>query len=71
MTESCIERFVGNMFLFLFAGHETTAHSVAFTLGLLAIYPEEQRKVVEQIQELQKESHGIVRGSCRNLSIKT
>ncbi|CAE6415228.1 unnamed protein product [Rhizoctonia solani] len=51
------EELIGNMFLFLFAGHETTAHSVAFTLGLLAIYPEEQRKAVEQIQELQRESH--------------
>ncbi|KAG8682517.1 hypothetical protein FRC11_014771 [Ceratobasidium sp. 423] len=51
------EELIGNVFLFLFAGHETTAHSIAFTLGLLAIYPEEQRKVVEQIQELQKGSH--------------
>ncbi|KAG8687554.1 hypothetical protein FRC11_006996 [Ceratobasidium sp. 423] len=50
------EELIGNVFLFLFAGHETTAHTLAFTLGLLAIYPEEQRKVVEQIQELQKES---------------
>ncbi|CUA72779.1 hypothetical protein RSOLAG22IIIB_05039 [Rhizoctonia solani] len=51
------EELIGNMFLFLFAGHETTAHSVAFTLGLLALYPEEQRKVVEQIQELQQDNH--------------
>lgn len=51
------------MFLFLFAGHETTAHSVAFTLGLLALYPEEQRKVVDQIQELQQEKHDFVRDS--------
>ncbi|KDN42030.1 hypothetical protein RSAG8_07075, partial [Rhizoctonia solani AG-8 WAC10335] len=63
------EELVGNMFLFLFAGHETTAHSTAFTLGLLAIYPEEQRKVVEQIQELQQEGHEFVRGSCVNQSI--
>ncbi|CAE7112614.1 unnamed protein product [Rhizoctonia solani] len=47
---------IGNMFLFLFAGHETTAHSLGFALGLLAIYPEEQRKVVEQIQELQRDN---------------
>ncbi|KAH7337404.1 cytochrome P450 [Rhizoctonia solani] len=50
------EELIGNVFLFLFAGHETTANSLAFTLGLLALYPEEQRKVVEQIKELQKES---------------
>ncbi|CAE6518284.1 unnamed protein product [Rhizoctonia solani] len=51
------EELIGNVFLFLFAGHETTAHSLAFTLGLLAIYPKEQRKVIEQIQELQPENH--------------
>ncbi|CAE6436169.1 unnamed protein product [Rhizoctonia solani] len=49
------EELLGNVFLFLFAGHETTAHSLGFVLGLLAIYPEEQRKVIEEIQELQKE----------------
>ncbi|CAE6419703.1 unnamed protein product [Rhizoctonia solani] len=50
------DELLGNVFLFLFAGHETTANSLAFTLGLLAIYPTEQQKVIEQIQELQKES---------------
>lgn len=47
------EELIGNVFLFLFAGHETTAHSLAFALGLLAIYPNEQRKLVQQIQDLQ------------------
>ncbi|CCO34056.1 Cytochrome P450 3A13 [Rhizoctonia solani AG-1 IB] len=49
------EELLGNVFLFLFAGYETTAHSLCFALGLLAIHPEEQRKVFEQIQELQKD----------------
>lgn len=35
------EELIGNVFLFLFAGHETTAHTLAFALGLLAIYPDE------------------------------
>ncbi|KAF8688416.1 cytochrome P450, partial [Rhizoctonia solani] len=49
------EELLGNVFLFLFAGHETTAHSLAFTLALLSVYPEEQRKVIEEIERLQKE----------------
>ncbi|CCO34055.1 Cytochrome P450 3A31 [Rhizoctonia solani AG-1 IB] len=49
------EELLGNVFLFLFGGYETTAHSLCFALGLLATHPEEQRKVFEQIQELQKD----------------
>lgn len=48
------------MFLFLFAGHETTAHTLAFALGLLAVYPDEQRKLVQQIQELQLANRDFV-----------
>jgi cytochrome P450 len=50
---------VGNVFLFLFAGHETTAHTLAFALGLLAIYPDEQQKLVQQI--LQSSDENLVR----------
>jgi cytochrome P450 len=57
----CPEHFLGNVFLFLFAGYETTAHSLCFALGLLATHPEEQRKVFEQIQELQKDHNDFVR----------
>ena len=30
---------------------QTTAHAVALTLGMLALYPEEQQSVYQQIQE--------------------
>ena len=33
---------VGNMYIFLLAGHETTAHTLAFALTLLALYSEHQ-----------------------------
>ncbi|KLO08418.1 614/534 cytochrome P450 [Schizopora paradoxa] len=33
---------IGNIFIFLLAGHETSAHSICFALALLALYPEEQ-----------------------------
>lgn len=38
--------------IFLLAGHETTATSLAFTLHLLARHPEEQRRVREEIDRV-------------------
>lgn len=35
----------------LFAGHETTASALTYTLGLLATHPEEQRRVREELSE--------------------
>ncbi|TEB40153.1 cytochrome P450 [Coprinellus micaceus] len=40
---------MGDIFIFTLAGHETTAHALAFTLGLLALYPDEQDKLYEHI----------------------
>ncbi|EPT03370.1 hypothetical protein FOMPIDRAFT_1058646 [Fomitopsis schrenkii] len=42
---------IGNVFGFLFAGHETTAHTVAAALALLALYEDEQDKAVKAIWE--------------------
>ncbi|PVF97230.1 cytochrome P450 [Serendipita vermifera] len=39
------QEVIGNIFIFLIAGHETTAHSLAFAMGLLAMYPEVQEKL--------------------------
>ncbi|KAH7096209.1 cytochrome P450 [Auriculariales sp. MPI-PUGE-AT-0066] len=41
---------VSDVIAFLVAGHETTAHSVAIALGLLALHPEEQDKVYEELK---------------------
>lgn len=41
---------MGNIYVFLLAGHDTTAHTLAFALTLLAIYPEIQRKAVDHIE---------------------
>ncbi|KAJ7719189.1 cytochrome P450 [Mycena maculata] len=43
------QEVAGNVFLFMFAGHETTAHSLAGTLGFMAIHEEIQDEIVEQI----------------------
>ncbi|KZV80924.1 cytochrome P450, partial [Exidia glandulosa HHB12029] len=41
------EDIVSNAFMFLVAGHETTAHALAFLFGELAINPEEQERLYE------------------------
>jgi len=43
------QELIGNVFLFMFAGHETTAHTLAATLGFMAIHDEIQDEVLEQI----------------------
>ncbi|KAL0575905.1 hypothetical protein V5O48_006078 [Marasmius crinis-equi] len=43
---------IGNIFIFLLAGHETTAHTLAFTFGLLAFYQEEQELLYQQIKSI-------------------
>ncbi|KAK7453294.1 hypothetical protein VKT23_011969 [Stygiomarasmius scandens] len=40
---------MGNIFIFLLAGHETTAHSVCYAMALLALYPDEQEKLYQHI----------------------
>ncbi|CCL98881.1 uncharacterized protein FIBRA_00888 [Fibroporia radiculosa] len=43
---------IGDIFAFMFAGHETTAHVMSATVALLALHEDEQLKVLEQIREL-------------------
>ncbi|EJD46415.1 614/534 cytochrome P450 [Auricularia subglabra TFB-10046 SS5] len=43
------DEIIANVFIFLVAGHETTAHTLAFTFGLLALYQDEQEKLYEHI----------------------
>ncbi|EJD03263.1 cytochrome P450 [Fomitiporia mediterranea MF3/22] len=43
---------IGNCFAFTFAGHETSANSLAVTLALLALYPEEQDWVYRSIVDV-------------------
>ncbi|KAG8778193.1 hypothetical protein FRC15_010928, partial [Serendipita sp. 397] len=46
------EELAGNVFIFLFAGHETTAHTLAFVLALLAVHQDVQQKLYESLCEL-------------------
>ncbi|KAF9258195.1 cytochrome P450 [Marasmius fiardii PR-910] len=43
---------IGNVFVMLFAGHETTAHTLAATLALLSLHEAEQDEVVQQIVDV-------------------
>ncbi|KAG5641736.1 hypothetical protein DXG03_004308 [Asterophora parasitica] len=43
------QELIGNVFIMLFAGHETTAHTLAATLGFLGLYGDIQEEVLEQI----------------------
>ncbi|KZV73228.1 614 534 cytochrome P450 [Peniophora sp. CONT] len=46
---------VGNIFIFLLAGHETTAHTLAFCFALLALYPDKQEKLFQDITRITTE----------------
>jgi len=43
---------MGNLFVFMLAGHETSANSIHFSLLLLAIHPSTQKKVQEELDEI-------------------
>ncbi|TFK72487.1 cytochrome P450 [Pluteus cervinus] len=46
------EELIGNVFVMLLAGHETTAHTLAATLGFLAIHDEIQEDVHEEVMSV-------------------
>jgi len=43
---------MGNIFVYLIAGHETTAHTLAFTFIMLALYQDEQEILYQHIQSV-------------------
>ncbi|KAH8119953.1 cytochrome P450 [Phellopilus nigrolimitatus] len=45
------EELMGDTFIFLVAGHETSAHTLAFTFALLALYEDEQELLYQQLKE--------------------
>jgi len=52
------EELMGNMFIFLFAGYETTAHTLCFTLALLALYPDVQERLYQHIKSVMSGLNG-------------
>ncbi|KAK0188439.1 cytochrome P450 [Armillaria mellea] len=43
---------LGNIFIFFLAGHETTAHTLAYAFTMLALYPDEQEKLYQHINSI-------------------
>ncbi|EFI27131.1 614/534 cytochrome P450 [Coprinopsis cinerea okayama7 len=53
---------LGNTFIFLIAGHETTAHTLCFAFALLALYPDEQEKLYKHIKSVLTDDEPPVTG---------
>ena len=57
------EEIYGNMFIFSFAGHDTTAHVLAFAIVLLSTRPDVQDWVAEELQHVLTEQPEAVEES--------
>jgi cytochrome P450 len=57
------DEIYGNLFIFSFAGHETTANTLAYSIYLLAAFPEYQEWVGQELEEVLK-GHGSVETIC-------
>ncbi|EAU87285.2 614/534 cytochrome P450 [Coprinopsis cinerea okayama7 len=51
------QELMGNVFIFMLAGHETAAHTLGFAFAFLALYPEEQKKLYDHIKSVIPEGH--------------
>lgn len=47
-----VEEIFGNIFVINFAGHDTTANTLAFSMLLLAAFPEVQEWVAEEVRDV-------------------
>ncbi|EGO26311.1 hypothetical protein SERLADRAFT_360657 [Serpula lacrymans var. lacrymans S7.9] len=54
---------LSNIFSFLLAGHETSAHSLGFAISLLALHPEAQSKMYAEVRKVWPEGSGTVGSS--------
>jgi cytochrome P450 len=53
------EEFVGNLFIFNVAGHDTTAGTLTYAIGLLATHPEVQDWIKEELREVFGDKEGV------------
>ncbi|PPQ79020.1 hypothetical protein CVT25_002329 [Psilocybe cyanescens] len=65
------DELIGNVYVFLVAGHETTGHTLAFTFALLALYPDEQGKLLEHIRSVVPKGHDPKYGDMNMLTYAT
>ena len=50
-----VDEIFGNIFVINFAGHDTTANTLAFTMLLLSAHPEVQTWVAEEVREITRD----------------
>jgi cytochrome P450 family 6 len=48
------------MFIFYFAGHETTSIALSFALYELALQPDLQEKLRQEIKKAREANHGVM-----------
>jgi cytochrome P450 len=53
------EELIGNMFIFLLAGHDSTAHALCFSFALLALYQDEQERLYQHIKGIMSSLNGM------------
>jgi cytochrome P450 len=53
------DELTGNMFMFAFAGHETTATTISYALALLAVYPDIQDWVSEELTQIYSKTNDL------------
>jgi len=58
------EEVMGNLFIFNLAGHDTTANTLAFSLALLAAYPEWQQWLLAEIITVADDAGELVYERC-------
>ncbi|KAJ7185748.1 cytochrome P450 [Mycena filopes] len=46
------DEVLSNIFTFLLAGHETSAHTLSFAIGLMALYPDVQQRIYEETTKI-------------------
>jgi hypothetical protein len=54
MTGLSVDEIFGNIFVINFAGHDTTANTLAFSILMLAAYPDIQGWLAEEVQDATK-----------------
>lgn len=54
------EQLIDEILILFTAGHETTSNSLTFTCQLLALHPQWQEKIYEEISEVKKETNDLM-----------
>ena len=62
MSKALTNVFHSNTFIMALAGHETSSHTLAFAIAYLALDPEKQAWLFEELSEVYPPSHVSVSG---------